>query len=127
MDIVFFDGVCGLCNAFVDFLLRHDRGKVLFFSPLQGRTIRNTKAVAYIGEATLVFIKGDKVFIRSKAAIESVAAMGGAWVLCKGLLIIPGFIRDAVYKTIAKYRYKLFGKKDTCRVPVLEEQSRFLE
>lgn len=127
MDIVFFDGVCGLCNHFVDFLIRYDKKKRLVFSPLQGMAIQKTKAASFSKEQTMVFLKGELMFIKSKAAIEAIVALGGFWTLCKVLLFVPGFIRDFIYSWIAKHRYQLFGKKEACRVPTLEEKPYFLE
>lgn len=127
MDIVFFDGLCSLCNGFVDFLIRHDKRRKLFFSPLQGKTIRKTKAAPLAGEQTIIFLKGDEIFARSKAAIECIASLGGGWVLVKVFLVIPVFIRDGVYRFIAKNRYEWFGKKDSCRILKEEEKPYFLE
>ncbi|MBS0627937.1 MAG: DUF393 domain-containing protein [Verrucomicrobia bacterium] len=127
MEIVFFDGVCGLCNHFVNFLLRYDKKRKLVFSPLQGKTIQKTKAAPLANEQTIVFLKGDLLFVKSKAAIETIAALGGVFKLTKILLIIPRFIRDFVYSQIAKRRYRWFGKIDGCRVPKFEEKPYFLE
>lgn len=127
MEIVFFDGVCGLCNHFVNFLIQHDKKRRLLFSPLQGLAIQKTKAAPFINEQTLVFIKEGHVFTRSKAAIESIASLGGLWKLSKLLLIVPRFIRDGVYYWIAKHRYQWFGKKAACRMPTPEEKTYFLE
>lgn len=127
MDIVFFDGVCGLCDHFVDFIIRHDRKRKLFFSPLQGKTIQKTKAAGLANEQTIIFLKGDDMFTKSKAAIEIVASLGGVWMISKIFLLVPGFIRDFIYSFIAKHRYQCFGKKNSCRVPAPEEKSYFLE
>lgn len=127
MEIVFFDGVCGLCNHFVNFLLRHDRKRKLTFSPLQGKTIQKTKAASFANEQTIVFLQGDLLLVKSRAAIEVIAALGGVWKLSKILLIVPCFIRDFVYSLIAKHRYQWFGKTDVCRLPTSEEKPYFLE
>lgn len=127
MDIVFFDGVCGLCNQFVSFLIRYDKKRRLVFSPLQGMTIQKTKAASFANEQTIVFLKGDLMFVKSKAAIEAVATLGGIWTLCKVFLFVPRFIRDFIYSWIARHRYQWFGKKEACRIPTLEEKPHFLE
>jgi predicted DCC family thiol-disulfide oxidoreductase YuxK len=127
MDLVFFDGVCGLCDRFVSFLLRHDKKKRLFFAPLQGTTFAKTKAFSLVKEPSLVFIKGQTVFVRSKAVIESLASLGGGWVFVRVFLCVPSCLRDIVYRWIAKHRYQWFGKKDQCRVPTEQEQQQFLE
>ncbi len=127
MDVVFFDGVCGLCNRFVDFLLRHDTKKKLKFSPLQGVFIQKSPAAFLASEETVVFLKGDQVFIKSKAAIECVASLGGFWVMVKVFLLVPRVIRDLMYDWIARHRYGWFGKVDACRILKVEETKYFLE
>lgn len=127
MDIVFFDGVCGLCNHFVNFLLSHDNKKKIRFSPLQGAFIKKTKAASFANEQTVVFLKGKLLFTKSRAAIEAIAMLGGPWIAIKIFLIVPAFIRDFIYDQIAKRRYQIFGKTKACRVPTSAEQPYFLE
>ena len=127
MDVIFFDGICGLCNHFVDFLLRHDTKKKLKFSPLQGLFIQKTAAASLSSAGTLVFLKGEKILIKSTAAIESIASLGRFWVLAKVLLIVPRCIRDIIYDWVARHRYGWFGKMSACRIPKTEEKKYFLE
>jgi predicted DCC family thiol-disulfide oxidoreductase YuxK len=127
LNIVFFDGVCGLCNRFVDFLLERDVHERLYFSPLQGKAIQESAAAALFNSDTIVFVKEDKVFTRSRAVIESIAMLGGFWVLMKLFLLIPGRVRDFAYCFIAKRRYRWFGKKQSCRIPSPKERKYFLE
>lgn len=127
MEIVFFDGVCGLCNHFIDFVLCHDQYKKIYFSPLQGKFIKNTKAFTYSNQETIIFLKDQIVFIKSRAIIEILASLGGFWICIKILLVIPSFIRDFFYSFIAKKRYSWFGKKDQCRIPKKNEKEQFLE
>ena len=126
-SVVFFDGVCGLCNRFIDFLVRYDTHHRLLFSSLQGIYIHKTRAGVFFKEDSIVFLQGDKVFVKSRAIIESVAALGGVWKISKCLLLIPRWPRDKVYDIVARHRYGWFGKNEACRIPKREEQPFFLE
>jgi predicted DCC family thiol-disulfide oxidoreductase YuxK len=127
MKIVFFDGVCGLCNHFVDFIIKYDREKKLYFSPLQGGFIKKTQAGPFSNQETIVFLKENQVYIKSRAIIEIIASLGTFWVFFKIFLLIPPFIRDFFYHVIAKNRYSLFGKNTQCRMPTEKEKNQFLE
>lgn len=117
--IVYFDGVCGLCNRFVDFLLKHDKRKSLKLAPLQNHKTKNQM------NTVVLSIDGQEYF-KSEAAIKAIASLGGLWSMTLLLLVIPKFLRDSIYDWIAKNRYRLFGKRDTCRLPTSEEKDRFL-
>ncbi|CCQ91239.1 conserved hypothetical protein [Nitrospina gracilis 3/211] len=126
--IIFFDGMCGLCNGFVDFLIRADKAKVFRFSPLQGETARRVLGTA--GEHpmdSVVLVEGDRVFVKSTAALRIFRRLGGVWSLLWIFRWVPVPIRDGMYGWIAKNRYRLFGKKETCRIPSPEEHERFLD
>lgn len=127
-NIVFFDGVCGLCNRAIDFLMRKDKKKVLLFAPLQGSTA--AKLLPY-GEASslssMVYYSNGKISYRTKAILNLLWDMGGWWTLFSIFRIVPAFIRDIFYNWMASSRYTLFGKKETCRIPTAEERGRFLD
>jgi len=125
--IVFFDGVCGLCNGFVDRLVRWDRRHVLRFATLQGTTAA-TQLPAQHTEAlsTIVYFDGEHLYTRSTAALRIVMRMGGAWKLAGIFLILPRFLRDGVYNWVARNRYQWFGKRDSCRLPSAEERAWFM-
>ena len=127
-SIIFFDGVCGLCNRFVDFVLPRDRRKRFLFSPLQGETAAARLDRADTERITSVVLLQDQKSYRKTAAVTRVLwGLGGVWAIFGGLLwIIPGPIRDVGYAPVAKLRYRLFGKKESCRLPTPEERARFL-
>ncbi len=126
--IVFFDGVCGLCNRFVDFLIRHDKNRVLLFTTLQGETARaKIKSEAATDLNTVILWKDGEFYYRSSAAIRLFMLLGGAWKLMGIFLIVPPFIRNAVYGLIAKYRYRIFGKREACRMSTAEERTVFID
>lgn len=125
--VVFFDGVCGMCNSVVDLMLPEDHNDTLRFAPLQGSTAKeqlSQKDVANI--STIIYQEGDKTYKQSDAVLKSFASLGGIWKLALIFRIIPRWIRDNVYKYIAANRYKWFGKKAACRIPTQEERAKFL-
>ena len=125
--IVFFDGVCGICNRFVDFLLKLDRTNSLQFAPLQGKTAREQLDHQYTSSiSTIIYKENNKVFTKSCGAIRALASLGGMYKFLFVLLIVPTFIRDFVYTFIAKNRYSWFGKYNSCRIPSSQEKNRIL-
>jgi predicted DCC family thiol-disulfide oxidoreductase YuxK len=124
--IIFFDGNCALCNRFVCFLLKHDKKKMLLFAPLQGKTIQQTKAYNIKDRESVIFLKGELLFIKSEAILEVLASLDGIWKIVKILKSIPRWIRDFFYDVIAKKRYAWFGNA-SCRIMTKEEKGRFLE
>lgn len=125
--IVFFDGVCGLCNTFVDFLLKRKNANRFLFAPLQGENAEDRLANELRENMdTVIYLKKGKTYTESTAALQILKDLGGAWVLLFGLIIIPPFIRNGIYRWVAKNRFKWFGKKDSCRMPSPEERSFFL-
>lgn len=127
--ILFFDGVCGLCNRFVDFVLKYDRHGRVAFAPLQGSTAAASLPDDLVrGLDTVVFLDGDRCQTRSSAIVRIFWRLGGAWSFLGTLLwLIPKPIRDVGYKIVARSRYRLFGQKETCRLPTPEERARFLD
>ena len=125
--IVFFDGVCGLCNGFVDRLMRWDKRRVLRFATLQGSTAAATLPPAHTQAlSTIVYFDGVRMHTRSDAAIRIVLRLGGAWKLAGVFFVVPRFLRDAAYNLVARNRYQWFGKHASCRLPSPEERGLFL-
>jgi predicted DCC family thiol-disulfide oxidoreductase YuxK len=125
--IIFFDGVCGLCNRFVDRLLRIDRRGVFRFAPLQGSTAHD-RLPAGLADAlsSVVYLREGIVLTRSTAALRILIDLGGWRTLNRAWFIFPRSVRDAVYDWIARNRYRWFGKRETCRVPTQTERASFL-
>jgi predicted DCC family thiol-disulfide oxidoreductase YuxK len=125
-EIVFFDGVCNLCNAFVDFLIR--RNQNLLFAPLQGSTAAKLLPKDKIENLpSIVFWSHGNIYIESTAALRILARLGPGYQMITVFMVLPKFIRDQVYRFIARNRYRWFGKKDTCRLPTPAERMRFLD
>ena len=126
--IIFFDGVCGLCNSSVDWLLRRDKNQRFLYSPLQGITAVSKLSADQIADLdTIVYYRDGKTLLRSDAALYIVKDLGGIWALLFGFIIVPRFMRDGIYKWVSRNRYKWFGKKEACRIPTKEERARFLD
>ena len=126
--VIFFDGVCGLCNSFVDWVMRRDKKKIFLFTPLQGKTAKETFGQSLMpdGEWTINYVDEKGRYERSGAVLRIIIRLDGGWKLMGIFLIVPPFIRDGVYKFIAKRRYRWFGKRDVCRLPSPQEKGRFL-
>ena len=126
--VLFFDGVCGLCNRFVDFILRHDRRGALRLAPLQGATAESlSSADDRESLSSVVLQDGDRSFRRSAAVVRVLWRLGVFWKVAGTLMwLVPLPLRDLGYKLVAGNRYRLFGKKETCRMPTPEERDRLL-
>lgn len=123
--IVFFDGVCGLCNGFVDFLVQHDHDRRLRYAPLQGTTAAALPTLPRHLDSVIV-MAGDRVLTKSDAALTVLAQLGWPWRAATIARMVPRTIRDVVYDLIARNRYRWFGKRLSCRVPAPDEATWFL-
>jgi predicted DCC family thiol-disulfide oxidoreductase YuxK len=117
VNILLYDGVCNLCDSLVHFIKKRDRhGKFVFF-PLQsetGQSFLKKFGLPPDDMDSVVYIRGDKYFLRSSAILNSLRELGGIWKLFFVFIILPAFIRDFFYVVIAKTRYKIFGRHDYC-------------
>ena len=128
--IVLFDGVCNLCNSSVQFMLKRDKKDQFLFGSLQGRTGQSYLEKFNLPPGTLnsfMLVEGDVLYTQSTGALRMLKHIGGAWSLLYAFIIVPKFIRDAVYSLIASNRYKWFGKQDTCWLPTPALKEKFLE
>ena len=127
--LIVFDGVCVLCSASAQYVLRHDP---------QGR-FRLTAAQSPIGQAlyrhlglsptsydTFLLVEGGRAFFKSDAALRVAGQLGPPWSLAGILRVLPGFARDAVYDVVARNRYRIFGRRETCFRPTAGQARRFL-
>lgn len=128
--ILLFDGVCNLCNGTVRFIINKDSKKSIKFAALQsegGREIIEKIRLEANYLKSLVLIIGDKYYLKSDAVFQILTILGGVWKLFYVFKLIPKSIRDYMYDLIAKYRYKVFGRKEICMIPTEEIRQRFLE
>lgn len=128
LPIVFFDGVCGLCNRSIDFILRRDQRGVFRVTPLQGETAEQLLETADRERlGSLVVRISGRTYRRSSAVVRVLWRLGPAWKAVGTLLwLIPLPLRDLGYRAVASNRYRWFGKKETCRLPTEAERARFL-
>jgi predicted DCC family thiol-disulfide oxidoreductase YuxK len=129
-SLVFFDGVCNLCNGTVQFLLKIDKHRHLQFASLQGETAKKVLPVYQISPgklSSIIFIHNNKIYTESSAVLEIFRVIGGLWTILYVFKIIPAFLRNGLYRLVARYRYQWFGKKDQCMIPSPSLKSRFLD
>ena len=127
-QVLFFDGVCLMCNGFVDFVLKRDVEGIFKFAPLQGERAKVLVPQNFRDELdTVVLWSQGQVFCRSEAALMVLTQLGGAWWFARAGWLVPLPIRDFVYRFISHRRYAWFGKSDGCRIPTPSERSRFME
>lgn len=126
--VVYFDGLCGLCDRFVMFVLPRDRNHRFKFAPLQGLTAQDRLRgrLSEEGLKTIVLEDAGTLRVRSDAVLAILSRLGGAWKLAGALRIVPRPIRDAAYDLIARRRYRWFGRREACRLPLPDERDRFL-
>lgn len=126
--IVLFDGVCNFCNGAVNFIIRNDPEKRFRFAPLQSEIGQQLRAKFDIGDDvdSIILVEDGQAFMHSSGALRVARGLGGVWSIGYVFIIVPAFIRDWSYRLFAKYRYKLFGKKDVCMIPTPEVRERFL-
>lgn len=126
--VIFFDGVCTMCNVFVNLILRIDRKQTFLFAPLQGPTARDLlpPLADDAREWSMVYLDEAGIHDESDASLEVYRRLGGIWWLLSLIRYVPRFIRNPVYRILARNRYRWFGKRDTCRITTAEERERFL-
>ena len=127
--VIIFDGVCNMCDFAAQFILDHDRKKELRLTASQspaGSSLLARFGVPATGPDTMYLIESGRLYDRSTAALRIARRMGFPWWLAYGFIIVPRFVRDAVYRFVAKNRYRWFGKRDACRLPAPGEAERFL-
>ena len=124
--IVLYDGVCGLCNQFVQWVMQHESKPDLLFAPLDGPTARSLGYnLAGATPESIVLVSGDQKFYKSDAALRIARFLSFPWNLLYVFRIVPRFLRDLVYDFVARHRYQWFGKFDSCPLPTPEQKSRF--
>lgn len=123
--VIVFDGVCGLCNKAVDILIRLDHDKVFRYTSLQGEYVKQLDIEDNID--SIIFYEDGELYYKSTAILKILRSLGGIWIMVNVLYIIPRVLRDLIYDLIAKYRYKIFGKMQSCRMPDKGEADLFID
>lgn len=128
--VILFDGVCNLCNAAVQFVMARDPQRQFRFASLQsnyGQAIAEKAGLSSTDLSSFILYENGVVYTRSTGALKTTKGLSGGWPLLYGFIIVPKFIRDAVYDLIARNRYRWFGKQETCWLPTPELKSLFLD
>ncbi len=110
--IIVFDAMCVLCSANAQFVLRHDRR----------HHFRLTSMQSEVGTALYRRVTGDELLRDSEAVLAIYSALGWPWRVMAAFYLVPGFVRDPVYRWIARNRYRLFGQRETCWTPTVEQK-----
>ena len=129
-SIIVFDGVCMLCSRWVDFVLRRDPQGRYKFAAMQspsGRALLIEHGIDPDDPLSFLLLDGNKGYTDTAAIVRILRSFGAGWKLVAALVsIVPRFIRDPLYRWIARNRYRMFGRRDTCRVPTADSADRFL-
>ena len=116
-----------MCNGFVDFIMKFDRNAVFKFSPLQSEYAKSTLPAEFIQDLDSVVVQIDgKTLRKSKAVFAVLKKLGGIWSLAGAFGVLPENFLNKAYDLVAENRYKIFGKKDSCRLPTPDERARFV-
>jgi len=128
-EILLYDGVCGLCDRIVQWMLDHEGDQRLMYTPLQGETAARLRALhpeIPTELSTVVYIADGRVHLRSRAILNAARHLRGRWRWLYKLRWLPAFLLDLGYWVVARVRYRIWGQLDSCRMPTPEERSRFL-
>jgi len=126
---VLFDGVCNLCNGFVQFVIPRDPHAYFRFAALDSEAAARVLSTARHGGPivdSIVLVEDGVVYVRSAAALRIARRLGFPWVFGYALMIVPRPLRDAIYDLVARRRYRWFGRRETCMVPGPGVRERFL-
>jgi predicted DCC family thiol-disulfide oxidoreductase YuxK len=126
---ILYDGTCGLCSKSVQWILGHERDHDIQFAPLQGETaakLRETHHAIPKTVESVVYVDGERVFLRSKAFLYVSRHLRSPWRWIYAFRWIPGFMLNGFYRFIAAIRYRVWGRVDACQIPAPEHRGRFL-
>jgi predicted DCC family thiol-disulfide oxidoreductase YuxK len=127
--IILFDGVCNLCNGFVNFLIDRDTNKQFKFASLQssfGENVLLKNSLATDDYQSVIVLENEELFTKSSAIFKVIERLPN-WRWLRIFKALPNFILDGIYRLIARNRYRIFGKRDSCRLPTPAERAKFIE
>ena len=127
---ILFDGVCNLCNGFVQFVIARDPQARFRFAALSSDAAQCLLREAGLRPPlpdTMILIEDGRAYLRSDAPLRIARGLRFPWPLAAAFLVLPRFIRDRAYDFIAARRYKWFGRRDVCMIPTPELRARFLD
>lgn len=126
--VIVFDGICVLCNGWVRFLLRRDRGRYRFASMQSesGRALLSAHGLDVDDPSSFLLVEDGNALTDTDAIARVLSGLGGAWKIAAVIALVPRFLRDPVYRMIARNRYRWFGTI-ACTVPLETQRGRFLQ
>lgn len=128
--LILFDGVCNLCNASVQFIIKHDKKNIFLFAALQSEVGKEIIEAFHIDtnktDSILLYTPEKGIYYKSTAALKIARHLDFPINLLFVFMIVPAFLRNGVYDYIAKNRYKWYGKKQSCMIPTADLKNRFL-
>ncbi|MFM6935848.1 MAG: thiol-disulfide oxidoreductase DCC family protein [Flavobacteriales bacterium] len=127
--IIVFDGVCILCNRFVQFILKRDSAKQFYFSTAQSEFVQQQFQLRKLQTSpmdSIQYMKDGEILTESNAVLEILSDLGGLWKVFSVFKLIPSFFRNALYRFCARRRYKVFGMRETCMIPDPDWKARFI-
>ena len=127
--LIVFDGVCVLCSASARFVLRHDRARRFRLTAAQspvGQALYRHFGLSPTDYDTFLLVEDGRAWLKSDAALRVAARLGLPWSLAVLLRVVPAALREAVYDLVARNRYRVFGRRETCFVPAAGDAERFL-
>ncbi|HYD91757.1 MAG TPA: thiol-disulfide oxidoreductase DCC family protein [Flavobacterium sp.] len=128
--LILFDGVCNLCDATVQFIIKHDKQDVFRFVALQSEL--GQEIVKYIGvdtsktDSIILYEPGRAYYYKAEAAIRIAKELGGIYSLVGVFSVLPNWFSNKIYDYVARNRYKWYGKKEECMIPTPEMKAKFL-
>ena len=128
--IVVFDAKCLLCNGWVQFLLQHDRQGRIRFASIQGQEglrLLHGAGLQVDGLQTLLVLEGGRNWQHTAAIFRVLHRLGWPWRLAWLGWLVPAPLRDALYRLVARNRYRIWGRSETCMLPAPEHAGRFLD
>lgn len=126
--VVFFDGICNLCQSSVSYLIKHDKKSILKFASIQGAYAKSfLPADELQSMESVLFYDGKKLYKKSMAVLKLLKILGGWHRLLLLSYLVPAFIRNSLYDVVAKNRYRWFGKQGQCMIYSKSLQDRFLD
>ncbi|MBL7704659.1 MAG: DUF393 domain-containing protein [Taibaiella sp.] len=124
--VVLFDGVCNLCNQSVQLIIKQDKQDYFRFAALNSDYGRMMVSKYQVAADSIVLIENEQAYTQSDAALRIARRLKGLYPLLYAAIIIPKFIRDRVYRLIARNRYRWFGKRQSCWMPSAQLSKKFL-
>lgn len=127
--VIFFDGLCNLCSGVVQFIIKRDKTNKFMFASLQsaiGRELLDNLNITGLSPDSIILYNNERIYTESSAVLKILGALPGMWRILPLLQVIPAFIRNPIYRMVARNRYRWFGKRGECMVPTPALKQKFM-